>query len=108
MLRAYPAPRLPFFTDAQSASILAGRQGLTIYGGGWPAYFTHPADIQPAPFVSDLTDHVMVPNQGMVTAPAELAIEPGDWVFYHPRQSDALFQFERIHLVRGGRLESET
>lgn len=108
VLRAYSAPRIPFFTEAQAARIFAGRQGLTLYGGGWPAYFTHPPDIQPAPFVSDATDHVMVPNQGMVTAPAELAIAPGDWVFYHPRQSDALFQFERIHLVRGGRLESET
>ena len=50
----------------------------------------------------------MVPNQGMVTAPAETMINPGDWIFYHPRQSDALFQFEQIRLIRGGRLQSET
>lgn len=107
VLNRQSAPRLPFFTAEQSARLLEGRQGLTIYGGGWPAFFTHPADIQPAPLVSDATDHVMVPNQGLVTAPAELAIAPGDWVFYHPRQADALFQFEAIHQVRGGRLQGE-
>jgi D-serine deaminase-like pyridoxal phosphate-dependent protein len=108
VLRQYSAPQLPFFTPEQSAKVLEGLQGLTIYGGGWPAYFTHPAGIQPAPFVSDPTDLVMVPNQGMVTAPAELDIEPGDWVFYHPRQSDVLFQFDRILQVRGGQLQPET
>lgn len=50
----------------------------------------------------------MVPNQGMVTAPATTPIKPGDWVFYHPRQSDALFQFEQIMTVRGGRLQTST
>ena len=107
VLRQVPNPRLPFFTAEQSARLLEGRQGLTLYGGGWPAFFTHPADIQPAPLVSDPTDHVMVPNQGLVTAPAELAIGPGDWIFYHPRQADALFQFEAIHQVRAGRLHGD-
>lgn len=108
VLDRFESPRLPFFSEEQSARLFAGRQGLTIYGGGWPAFFTHPPGIEPAPFVSDPRDHVMVPNQGLVSAPAEPRIAPGDWVFYHPRQSDALFQFETIHLVRGGRLEETT
>ncbi|MBW2462766.1 MAG: alanine racemase [Deltaproteobacteria bacterium] len=108
VFRVYPEPRLPFFTAAGSAGAFEGRQGLTIGGGGWPAYFTHPPDIQPAPLVSDATDHSMVPNQGLVTAPADTPINPGDWIYYHPRQSDALFQFEKILLVRGGRLQTET
>jgi D-serine deaminase-like pyridoxal phosphate-dependent protein len=108
VLRRYETPRLPFFTPEQSACVLDGLQGLTIYGGGWPALYTHPPGIRPAPFVSDPTDPSLVPNQGMVTAPAELAIEPGDWTFFHPRQSDALFSFDAIHLVRGGRLQPET
>jgi len=108
VFRVYPEPRLPFFTAANSAGAFGGRKGVTIAGGGWPAYFTHPPGIQPAPLVSDPTDHSMVPNQGMVTAPADTPINPGDWIYYHPRQSDALFQFERIMLVRGGRLETET
>jgi D-serine deaminase-like pyridoxal phosphate-dependent protein len=108
VLRTYAEPRLPFFSEEQSACILEGLVGLTFYGGGWPAFFTHPPGIRPAPFVSDPTDPSLVPNQGLVTAPAGTAIEPGDFVFYHPRQSDALFQFESIHLVRGGRLTGET
>jgi len=107
VLRQYDAARLPFFSEEQSACVLEGLQGLTIYGGGWPAFFTHPPDIRPAPFVSDPTDPSLVPNQGMVTAPASTPIAEGDWIFYHPRQSDALFQFEEIRLVRGGRLEAE-
>ena len=108
VFKVYPAPQLPFFTPAQSATVLKGLQGVTIYGGGWPAFFTYPVGIQGAPFTFDPTDYAMVPNQGMVTAPASTPINPGDWVFYHPRQSDALFQFERIMQVRGGRLQTTT
>ncbi len=108
VFRQYPEPQLPFFGSAQAASVFAGYQGLTIQGGGWPAFFTHPRGIRPAPFISDPTEHPMVPNQGLVMAPAELDINPGDWIYYHPRQSDALFQFETIKLVRGGRLLPET
>ncbi len=107
VLRVYDEARLPFFTEAQSRTVFEGRRGLTIYGGGWPAFYTHPFDVQPAPFVSDPTDVSMVPNQGMVTAPIETPIAPGDWIFYHPRQSDALFQFEEIRMVRGGRLDTD-
>jgi len=49
-------------------------------------------------------DHPMVPNQALCTAPAATPLSPGDWVFFHPLQADALFQFEEILLVRGGRL----
>lgn len=108
VLRQYDAPRLPFFSDEQSACLVGGMQGLTVYGGGWPAFFTHPAGVRLAPFVSDPTDHSLVPNQGLMLAPAETPIAQGDWIFFHPRQSDALFQFEQIHLVRGGRLQPET
>ena len=108
VFRRYAEPQLPFFTAEQSASVFEGRVGLTIEGGGWPAFFTHPPDIRPAPFVSDPTDPNLVPNQGMVTAPPETVIGAGDRVYYHPRQSDALFQFEEILLVRGGRLQPET
>ena len=108
VFRVYPAPQLPFFTPDQSAAVLKGQQGVTIYGGGWPAYFTYPNGIQGAPFTFDPTDYPMVPNQGMVVAPAEAVISEDDWVFYHPRQSDALFQFEQILEVRGGRLQTAT
>jgi len=104
----FPQPQLPFFTPAQCATIFAGLQGLTVYGSGWPAFFTFPAGIQGAPFTFDPTDFSQVPNQGLVTAPASTTINPGDWIFYHPRQSDALFQFQQIMQVRGGRLQTTT
>ena len=106
--KVFPQPQLPFFTPAQCATIFTGLQGLTICGGGWPAFFTFPAGIQGAPFTFDPTDFSQVPNQGMVTAPATATINPGDWVFFHPRQSDALFQFQQIMQVRGGRLQTTT
>lgn len=108
VFKVYAQPQLPFFTPAQCATMFKNLQGVTIYGGGWPAFFTYPAGIQGAPFTFDPTDYAMVPNQGMVTAPASTLINPGDWVFYHPRQSDALFQFERIMQVRGSRLQTTT
>ncbi len=108
VFRVYSAPELPFFTPEQCATLMKGLQGVTIYGGGWPAFFTYPEGIAGAPFTFDPTDYAMVPNQGMVTAPASASIAPGDWVFYHPRQSDALFQFEQILEVRGGRLVTAT
>jgi D-serine deaminase-like pyridoxal phosphate-dependent protein len=108
VFKVFPQPRLPFFGPEQNATLFEGLQGVTIYGGGWPAFFTYPAGIQGAPFTFDPTDYAMVPNQGMVTAPADTPIQPGDWVFYHPRQSDALFQFEQILQVRGGRLQTTT
>ena len=107
VFRVYPQPQLPFFTPESSATLFKGLQGVTIYGGGWPAFFTYPAGLQGAPFTFDPTDYAMVPNQGMVTAPASAQIAAGDWVFYHPRQSDALFQFETILEVRGGRLVTD-
>jgi len=108
VFNVYPQPELPFFDAQQSAQVLAGQQGLTIYGGGWPAFFTYPAGIALPPLVSDPTDVAMVPNQGMVLAPSSTQVSPGDWIFYHPRQSDALFQFEEILQVRGGRLQTTT
>ncbi len=108
VLGVYPQPQLPFFTPDESAKVLSGVQGLTIYGGGWPAYWTYPAGIQYAPLISDPTDPAMVPNQGMVVAPSDTVIRPDDWVFYHPRQSDALFDFDRVLQVRSGRLQTTT
>lgn len=108
ILKQYAKPQLPFFSEEQSADLLKGLQGVTVHGGRWNAYFTYPENLQPAPFVDDPTDHSMVPNQGMLTAPAETPLKAGDWVFFHPRQSDVLFQFEEVHEVRAGHLTDET
>jgi D-serine deaminase-like pyridoxal phosphate-dependent protein len=108
VLARYETPLLPFFDEAASARILGGRKGVTLHGGGWPSRWSHPPDVRQAALVSDPTGISLVPNQGLCTAPADTPLRVGDWVFQHPRQSDVLFQFETIHLVRGGRLLEET
>lgn len=116
VLRTYPAtddpadpeaPQVPFLTPEQDVAVFAGRQGLTIYGGGWPAFFTHPP-ISGPPLSGPGTGCAWVPNQGLATAAPELDIAPGDWIYFHPTGSDVIFQFERIYLVRGGLLTGET
>ena len=88
-----------------ATDLVVGR--LTIYGGGWAAHFVSPAGLENAPLVSDPENQNLVPNQSLLTAPQNITLAPGDWIFLHPKQSDALFQFEEIMLVRGGRLQEE-
>ncbi len=107
VLAYYPLARLPFLSAEFSAKLLRYKQGVTIYGGGWAAHFVSPAGLEPAPLVSDPENQNLVPNQSLLTAPRNISLAPGDWIFMHPKQSDALFQFEEIMLVRGGRLQEE-
>jgi len=107
VLKQYPTGMLPFLTAEQSARVLQYKQGIAIYGGGWAANFVSPAGLEMAPLVSDPENQNLVPNQPLITAPQDVLLNPGDWVFLHPKQSDALFQFEEILLVRGGRLQKD-
>ena len=96
---------LPFVNDV-GQTLSDGTQSLTIYGGGWAAEFVHPNGLALAPLVNDPENMNLVPNQTLLTASSDTKISPGDWVFQHPRVADAIFQFENILLVRGGRLQS--
>jgi D-serine deaminase-like pyridoxal phosphate-dependent protein len=107
VLAQYPLAGLPFVSAEFGARILRYKQGITIYGGGWAANFVSPLGLEPAPLVSDPENQNLVPNQSLLTAPQHVTLAPGDWVFMHPKQSDALFQFEEILLVRGGRLQED-
>ncbi len=107
VLRTYDVPAIPFLDDDQNRRVFGGRQGFTIYGGGWPASFTYPP-ISGPPLSGSCAGYAWVPNQGLATAAPEVDISVGDWIYFHPSGSDVLFQFETIHLVRGGRLTGET
>ncbi len=96
---------LPFINPLVS-SLTDGAQGFTIYGGGWAAVFVYPPNVALAPFVSDTENENLVPNQAWMYAPPSPALGPGDWIFQQPRKADAIFQFENIMLVRGGRLQT--
>ena len=78
-----------------------------MYGGGWPAVFVYPRDLSQAPLVAYPEGMNLVPNQSLIMAPKETVIGPDDWIFHQPRLADALFQFQDILLVRGGRLQGE-
>ncbi len=107
VLAHYPMARMPFLSAEFSHRLLGYKQGIAIYGGGWAAEFISPPTLANMPLVSDPENQNLVPNQSIVTAPQDVNLAPGDWVFMHPKQSDALFQFEEIMLVRGGRLLEE-
>jgi D-serine deaminase-like pyridoxal phosphate-dependent protein len=97
---------LPFVART-GASLLDGQQSVTICGGGWAAVFVWPVGVNLAPLVSDPENENLVPNAALLVAPGSPIIKPGDWIFQHPRLADAIFQFENILLVRGGRLQPE-
>ncbi len=108
VLGYYEQARLPFLSTEFSQRLLGyNKKGIAIYGGGWAAEFISPPTLSNMPLVSDPENQNLVPNQSVVVAPQDVTLGPGDWVFMHPRQSDALFQFEEIRLVRGGRLLEE-
>jgi D-serine deaminase-like pyridoxal phosphate-dependent protein len=73
-----------------------------IYGGGWAGKLVAPAGIQPQILTNDPPNQNLVPNQSTLSGSTSLQVEIGDYVFYHPYQSDAMFQFEDILLLRGG------
>ena len=81
---------------------------FTIYGGGWAAEFVYPPGASLAPLVNDAENKNLVPNQSWLVGPTSPPIMPDDWVFQHPREADAIFQFENILLVRDGRLQPMT
>jgi hypothetical protein len=98
---------LPFVNNV-GQSLEDGNQSLAMYGGGWAATFVYPRGLSLAPLVSDAENLNLVPNQTLVVAPGDITIAPGDWIFHQPRLADAIFQFENIRLVRGGRLQSQS
>lgn len=107
VIATFDTLELPF-VKALSESLFADQHGFTMYGGGWPAAIVWPPGVDAAPIVSDTPGRHQVPNQSWMTAPKSLNVAPGDWIFHHPAEADAMFQFQYIRLVRGGRLSAET
>jgi D-serine deaminase-like pyridoxal phosphate-dependent protein len=79
-------------------------QGIVIYGGGWAGELVAPKGLSPQMLVSDPPNQNLVPNESTLSCSKKVNIKRGDYVFYHPTQSDAMFQFEDILLIRGGKV----
>ncbi|MFW5861500.1 MAG: alanine racemase [Spirochaetota bacterium] len=78
-------------------------QSLIIYGGGWAADYVNPPGLQSNPILSDPDNENLMPNQSTVNASGRVQLDVGDFVFYRPRQTDAMFQFAEYYLVRDGK-----
>jgi len=79
-------------------------QSLIIYGGGWAADYVNPPGLQSNPILSDPDNENLMPNQSTVNASRRVNLNVGDFVFYRPRQTDAMFQFAEYYLVRDGKV----
>lgn len=107
VLAHYDTVDLPLIKK-MSKTVWSDQQLFTIYGGGWAAEFVWPPGAALAPLVNDAENKNLVPNQSWLVGPLSPPIMPDDWVFQHPREADAIFQFENILLVRDGRLQPMT
>jgi D-serine deaminase-like pyridoxal phosphate-dependent protein len=81
------------------------QNSLEIYGGGWAGEFVAPKGVFSNPLLTDPPNQNLVPNQSTINVSSRATLEIGDYVFYHPIQSDALFQFEDIVLIKGDEVQ---
>ncbi len=83
------------------------RRSFSVYGGGWAGRFASPPGIDPLEMLNDPPNQNLLPNQSVVSGSDRVSLEVGDYVFYWPQQSDAMFQFNTILTTRGGRITGE-
>jgi D-serine deaminase-like pyridoxal phosphate-dependent protein len=75
-----------------------------IYGGGWAGQLVAPKGLQLQGLTNDPPNQNLVPNESTINGSKNVSLEIGDYVFYHPEQSDAMFQFEDILIIRDGKV----
>jgi D-serine deaminase-like pyridoxal phosphate-dependent protein len=69
---------------------------LAVHGGNWLADPVSPAGVAPSGLFGPSS------NQQVMTASRAAAVQPGDWIFWRPRQSEAVFlQFGDIAVFDG-------
>ncbi len=98
--KLHPA-RIPFIGRI---SLRADVDGYYIYGGAWAVEPQYPQGLQMHALMRSAPNQTLVSNQAFLYGAAEPTVEPGDFVFFRPGESDNLFLFDEIHLVRGGKL----
>ena len=86
------------------ASLNPWVDGYFIYGGGWGSEIVYPTGLDQHPLMAGSPNGNLVSNQSFLWGDADPLVGPGDFVFYRPDQSDELFLFDEIHLLRGGKL----
>ena len=76
-----------------------------IYGGSWAGAIVAPPELHAQMLTStDPANENLVTNQSILNGSRKVGWGMGDFAFYYPKQSDAMFQFEDILLIRDGRV----
>jgi D-serine deaminase-like pyridoxal phosphate-dependent protein len=103
VLKAFTGTTLPALEWGRGLlNLLSGRnrRSYFIYGGFWKADYCWPAGLQENALFGPST------NQSMVNGPVGRPLEPDDFVFLRPRQSEFVFlQFGGIQTLRKGALQ---
>ncbi len=83
------------------------KQSICVYGGGWAGRFISPSGIDPLNMLNDPPNQNMLPNQSLLSISNSAPLSVGDYIFYWPQQSDAMFQFNTCITIREGEITGE-
>lgn len=82
-------------------------QSICVYGGGWAGRFISPEGVDPLKMLNDPPNQNMLPNQSLLSISNSAPLSVGDYIFYWPQQSDAMFQFNTCITIREGAITGE-
>ena len=80
------------------------RQTYYTYGGGWNEVVEAPEGVVVNALTASPPNENLLPNQSMLNGSLSTKLEVGDFVFYRPKQGDAIFQFRDIIVIRNGKI----
>ncbi len=95
---------LDFASDLLQKWDVNMEHALYLYGGGWAAEQVSPPGVKMNPLTAGPLNQNLLPNQSLYNCSSSVKLNVGDFVFFHPQQGDAAFQFEEIGVTRSGRL----
>ncbi len=107
VLKELPAFSVPFLETFYTIIALwnpNAARGFYLYGGGWSKTVTAPEGLTINTLTASAPNENLLPNQSLVNGSRSGSLRVGDFVFFRPAQGDALSQFEKIVLIRGGRI----
>ena len=102
-LKTRPLPFLEPVWGLISRLLPQVEQGYVLYGGGYFSKMVAPSTVRPSWFYG-LDGKNILSNQTLVNSRADAGLEEGDFVFFEPREGDALSLFQTIYCVRAGRI----
>ena len=107
VLKKRGGPQIPFIDYADGAIAWWDpnmAETIYLYGGGWAAEIVSPPGVKDNPVTSGPLNQNLLPNQSNYNASSKTPMKVGDFLFFHPQQSDAISQFEEIVVIRKNRI----